>query len=97
MSDKSLRDMMKNKKVSPENLTQEQLAQLNVLKDKVSQYKDKDESDILREIDRLKLNKDVLAKLKGKDLDTFSNTLKPMLNREQQRKLDDLVKYLRNG
>lgn len=97
MSDKSLRDMMKNKKVSPENLTQEQMAQLNVLKDKVSQYKDKDESDIMREIDRLKLNKDVLAKLKGKDLDTFSNTLKPMLNREQQRKLDDLVKYLRNG
>lgn len=97
MSDKSLRDLMKDKKASPENLTKEQKAQFAKLKEQVDQYKGKDTDDIMREIDRLKLNKDVLAKLKGKELDTFASSLKPMLNREQQRKLDDLVKYLRKG
>jgi predicted outer membrane protein len=95
MSDKSLRDLMRDKKVTPENLTREQKAQLDMLKDKVGQYKDKDASEIMREIDRLKMNKDVLAKLKGKELDGFANTLKPILNKEQQNKLEDLVKYLR--
>jgi predicted outer membrane protein len=97
MSDKSLRDLMRDKKVSPENLTKEQKAQFDKLKEKVGQYKDKDMSDIMRELDRMKLNKDVLAKLKGKELDTFANTLKPVLNRDQQHKLDELVKYLRKG
>jgi hypothetical protein len=97
MSDKSLRDLIKDKKASPENMTQEQKAQFEMLKQKVNQYKDKDVSEIMREIDRLKLNKDVLSKLKGKELDTFADTLKPVLNREQQRNLNDLVKYLRNG
>lgn len=97
MSNKSLRDMMNDKKVSPENLTHEQKAQFEILKEKVDKYKDKDVSDIMKEIDRLKLNKDVLAKLKGKELDTFANSLKPVLSDQQRHKLDDLVKYLRNG
>jgi hypothetical protein len=97
MSEKSLRDLMRDKKVSPENLTKEQKAQYDKLKDKVGEYQGKDISDIMREIDRLKTNKDVQQKLKGKELDTFANTLKPVLNRDLQRKLDDLVKYLRNG
>lgn len=97
MSDKSLRDLMRDKKTSPDNLTMEQKAQFEQLKEKVGQYKDKDPDELLREIDRLKLNKDVLAKLKGKEMDTFASSLKPMLSREQQRKLDELVKYLRKG
>ena len=97
MHDKSLRDLMRDKKVSPDNLTREQKAQFEKLKAQVGQYKDKDVSDIMRELDRMKLNKDVLEKLKGKELDTFANTLKPVLSRDQQRKLDDLLKYLRNG
>jgi hypothetical protein len=97
MSDKSLRDMLRNKKASPENLTQEQKAQFEVLKEKVDKYKDKDVSELMREIDRLKLDKDVVSKLKGKELDTFANSLKPVLNDQQRHKLDDLVKYLRNG
>jgi hypothetical protein len=97
MNDKSLRDMMKNKKASPENLTQEQKAQFEMLKEKVDKYKDKDVSELMREIDRLKLDKDVVSKLKGRELDTFANSLKPVLSDQQKRKLDDLVKYLRNG
>jgi hypothetical protein len=97
MNDKSLRDLLKEKKASPENMTREQKAQFDRLKEQVGQYKNKDMSEIMREIDRLKLNKDVLSKLKGKELDTFADALKPILNREQQRKLSDLVKYLRNG
>lgn len=96
MSDKSLRDLMRNKKISPEDLTREQKAQYDKLKEKVGQYKGKGESDLLREIDRLKLNKDVLARLKGRDLDMFADSLRPMLNREQQRKLEDLIKHLRS-
>lgn len=97
MNDKSLRDLIRNKKASPENLTREQKAQLDKLKEKVDHYKDKDMSDIMREIDKLKLNRDVMTKLKGRELDTFANSLKPVLNDQQKRKLDDLVKYLRNG
>jgi hypothetical protein len=97
MNDKSLRDLMKDKKTSPENMTHEQKAQYEKFKEQVSQYKNKDVSEIMREIDRLKLNKDVLPKLKGKELDTFANALKPVLNRDQQSKLSELVKYLRNG
>lgn len=97
MNDRSLRDLMREKKASPENMTKEQKAQYEKFKEQVSQYKNKDISEIMREIDRLKLNKDVIPKLKGKELDTFADALKPVLNREQQRKLNDLVKYLRNG
>ena len=97
MSEKSLRDLMRDKKVSPESLTKEQKAQFDKLKEKVGQYKDKDVSGIMHELERLKGNKDVQSKLKGKDLDTFASTLKPVLNREQQRKLDELVNYLRKG
>jgi hypothetical protein len=97
MNDKSLRDLLRDKKASPENMTREQKAQFEKFKQQVDQYKGKDVSEIMREIDRLKLNKDVLSKLKGKELDTFADALKPILNREQQRKLSDLVKYLRNG
>ena len=97
MREKSLRDLMREKKVSPETLTSEQKAQFEKLKDSVGQYKDKDLSDIMHELDRMKLNKDVAEKLKGKELDTFANTLKPVLSRDQQKKLDDLVKYLRQG
>lgn len=97
MSDKTLRDLMRDKKVSPENLTKDQKAQFDKLKEKVGQYKDKDMPDLMRELDRLKLNKDVLSKLKGKELDHFTSTLSPVLNREQQRKLEDLVRYLRRG
>lgn len=97
MSNKSLRDMMKDKKVSPDTMTEDQRAQYEMLKGKAEQLKDKDLSDVMKEIDRLKMNKDVLARLKGKDMDTFKETLKPMLSPEQQRKLDDLVKYLRKG
>lgn len=95
MSDKSLRDLMREKKVSPENLTHEQKAQLDKLKEQVGQYKDKDMADIMREIDRLKLNKDVLSKLKGRELGTFVNSLKPVLNPQQKQKLDELVNYLK--
>jgi predicted outer membrane protein len=97
MNDKSLRDLMRDKQVSPENMTREQKAQFDKLKEQVGQYKGKDMSDIMREIDRLRLNKDVLSKLKGRELDTFADALKPILNHDQQKKLSDLVKYLRNG
>lgn len=97
MNDKSLRDFIREKKASPENMTREQRAQFDKLKEQVGQYKNKDMSEIMREIDRLKLDKDVLSKLRGRELDTFADALKPILNREQQRKLNDLVKYLRNG
>lgn len=97
MHDKSLRDLMRDKKVSPDNLTKEQKAQFDKLKDKAGQYKDKDLPDIMRELERMKLNKDVLARLKGKELDTFASTLKSVLSQDQQQKLDDLVKYLRQG
>ena len=97
MREKSLRDLMRDKKVSPDNLTGEQKAQFEKLKSQLGQYKDKDMSDIMRELDRMKMNKDVADKLKGKELDTFANTLKPVLSRDQQKKLDDLVKYLRQG
>jgi hypothetical protein len=96
MNDKSLRDLMKEKKTSPENMDQNQKAQYEKFKEQVGQYKNKDIPDIMREIDRLKLNKDVLPKLKGKDLDTFANALKPVLSKDQQSKLSELVKYLRN-
>lgn len=97
MKDKSLRDMMREKNVSPDNMTTEQKTQFSKLKDKVDQYKNKDTSDMMRELDRLKQTQEVKAKLNGKELDNFANTLKPMLNREQQRKLDDLVKHLRKS
>lgn len=97
MNDKSLRDLLRDKKATPENMTREQKEQFEKFKQQVNRYKGKDMSEIMREIDRLKLNKDVLPKLKGKELDTFADALKPILNREQQRKLSDLVKYLRNG
>lgn len=97
MNEKSLRDLMKDKNVSPENMTREQKAQFEKLKEQVGQYKGRDMSDIMKEIDRLRLNKDVLTKLKGRELDTFADALKPILNNDQQRKLNDLVKYLRNG
>jgi hypothetical protein len=96
-SDKSLRDMMQDKKVSPENLTPEQKEQYRRFKDKVGQYSNKDVSELMQELDKMKNNKDVSAKLKGRDLDNFTSTLKPILNREQQRRLDDIVKHLRKN
>lgn len=97
MNDKSLRDLVKKKKASPESLTSEQKAQYDALKQKVDQFKGRDVDDVMKEIDRLKLNRDVMAKLKGKELDTFANTLKPVLNGQQQQKLDEIIKYLRQG
>jgi hypothetical protein len=74
MNDKSLRDLLRDKKASPENMTREQKAQFEKFKQQVDQYKGKDVSEIMREIDRLKLNKDVLSQLKGKELDTFADS-----------------------
>ena len=96
-SDKSLRDMMQDKKVSPENLTPEQTEQYRRFKDKVGQYSNKDVSELMKELDKMKTNKEISSKLKGNDLDNFASTLKPILNREQQRRLDDIVKHLRKN
>lgn len=97
MNDKSLRDLIKNKKASPESLTNEQKAQYEALKQKVEKFKGRDMNDVMSEIDRLKQNRDVMAKLKGKELDTFTSNLKPVLNDQQRKTLDDIVKYLRQG
>jgi predicted outer membrane protein len=97
MNDKSLRDLIRNKKASPESLTPEQKQQFETLKRKVDQFQGKDANDVMKEIDRLKQNREVMAKLKGKELDTFASTLKPVLNSQQKQKLDEIVKYLRQG
>ena len=97
MNEKQLRDMLRKKDIKPENLSPEQKTQFEQLKRQMGQYKGKDASDLIRELDRLKLNSDVREKIKGKDMDLFTNNLKPMLTTEQQRKLDDLVKYLRRN
>lgn len=97
MNDKSLRDLIRNKKASPESLTREQKAQYESLKQKVEQFKGRDMNDVMSELDRLKQNRDVIAKLKGKELDTFTSNLKPVLNDQQRKKLDDIMKYLRQG
>ena len=97
MNDKSLRDLIKSKKASPESLTREQKTQYEALKKTVEQFKGRDMNDVMSEIDRLKQNREVMAKLKGKELDTFTGNLKPVLNDQQRKKLDDIVKYLRQG
>jgi hypothetical protein len=79
MNEKNLRDLLRKKNMTPENMTADQKAQFDQLKDKMGQYKEKDVSELIQEIDRLKLNRDVREKLKGKDMDVFTNNLKPML------------------
>lgn len=97
MHEKSLKDMLKKKNATPADLTPQQQAQMELLKRKVDQYKDKDMGELMHEIDKLKGNREVRSRVKSGELDTFADSLKPMLNNDQQRKLDDLVRYLHRG
>ncbi len=91
---KSLRDMIRKNNLSQENLTSEQKDQFKRFRDTVSQYQDKNPTQLMGELERLKNGKGG-PKLNTQDLDRFATTLKPMLSPEQQSRLDDIVRHLR--
>ncbi len=97
MKEKSLKDMLNKKGGTPDKLTGDQQAQMEFLKSKMDKYKDKDVGELMRELDRLKGDSAVRDRVKSGELDSFADTLKPMLNAGQKKKLDELVRYLRRG
>lgn len=94
---KSLRDMIRENNLSQENLTSDQKDQFRRFRDTVSQYQGKNPAQLMGELEHLKNGKGGAPKLNVADLDRFASTLKPMLNNEQQSRLEDIVRQLRKN
>ncbi len=59
-------------------------------------YEGKNADEITKEIFATAKKSRLEGKLSDSDIDNFRNMFAPMLNREQQRRLDELVKELKN-
>lgn len=94
MKQKSLRDMLNQKNVLPENLTPEQQKQFGQMRSVYDQYKDKSAPEIVGDIDRMKNSREIRQFIQSGQLDEFARTIRPMLGGNAA-KLDEVMRHLK--
>ena len=82
-------------KVSAENMNNEQKQQLEKLKDMAKKYEGKSENDILNDLSQAVKKGKQDGTLTDDKINSIASTIAPMLNKEQQNKLNMLMKTLK--
>lgn len=88
--------MDSKKGFSEKDLTPEQKRQFEAMKNTASRYKGKSEAELMRELKRTVEKDKAAGKLTDSKMDNFSKKISPMLNEQQRKKLNKIMKELKN-
>lgn len=87
--------MDSKKGFSEKNLTPEQRRQFEAMKNTAAKYRGKSEGELMRELKQTVQKDKAAGTLTDKKMDNFQKKISPMLNEQQRKKLDKIMKELK--
>lgn len=87
--------MEPKKGFSEKNLTPEQKRQFEAMKNTAAKYRGKSEEELMRELKQTVQKDKASGTLTDKKMDNFQKKISPMLNEQQRKKLEKIMKELK--
>lgn len=87
--------MEPKKGFSEKNLTPEQKRQFEAMKNTAAKYRGKSEEELMRELKQAVQKDKASGTLTDKKMENFQKKISPMLNEQQRKKLEKIMKELK--
>lgn len=87
--------MEPKKGFSEKNLTPEQKRQFEAMKNTAAKYRGKSEEELMRELKQTVQKDKASGTLTDKKMENFQKKISPMLNEQQRKKLEKIMKELK--
>ena len=87
--------MDSKKGFSEKDLTPEQRRQFEAMKNTAAKYRGRSEDELMRELKQTVQKDKAAGTLTDKKMENFQNKISPMLNEQQRKKLDKIMKELK--
>ncbi len=87
--------MDSKKGFSEKDLTPEQRRQFEAMKNTAAKYRGKSEDELMRELKQTVQKDKAAGTLTDKKMENFQKKISPMLNEQQRKKLDKIMKELK--
>ena len=87
--------MEPKKGFSEKNLTPEQKRQFEAMKNTAAKYRGKSEEELMRELKQTVQKDKASGTLNDKKMENFQKKISPMLNEQQRKKLEKIMKELK--
>ena len=87
--------MEPKKGFSEKNLTPEQKRQFEAMKNTAAKYRGKSEEELMRELKQTVQKDKASGTLTDKKMENFQKKISPMLNEQQRKKLEKIIKELK--
>ena len=88
--------MEPKKGFSEKNLTPEQKRQFEAMKNTAAKYRGKSEEELMRELKQTVQKDKASGTLTDKKMENFQKKISPMLNEQQRKKLEKIMKELKD-
>ena len=87
--------MAPKKGFSEKDLTPEQRRQFEAMKNTAAKYKGRSEGELMRELKQTVQKDKAAGTLTDKKMENFEKKISPMLNEQQRKKLEEIIKELK--